>query len=159
MHFSLIIYHICVDVAAELCKVFLPFLSDHQHCIRSHQGLTGQPGLFCISQRPLKPAEVGQPPIKLPSWNAFPHRRLTLLSSRLFAGQPSWCFSCPWWTRGSPLCFAAPSFTASSVSSTKTRKARGRLWPRCCPPPSMVSDTGLITMRCLWTVVMRQSAL
>lgn len=61
MHFSLIIYHICVDVAAEFCKVFLPFLSDHQHCIRSHQGLTGQPGLFCISQRPLKPAEVGQP--------------------------------------------------------------------------------------------------
>lgn len=41
--------------------------------------------------------------------------------------RPLWCCSCPWWTRDNRLCFAVQSSTVSSVSSTRTRKARGRL--------------------------------
>lgn len=34
------------------------YLSDYQHCIGGHQGLTGQPGLLCFCQRSVKPTKV-----------------------------------------------------------------------------------------------------
>lgn len=37
---------------------FKLFLSDHQHCIRGYQRLTGQPGLLCVCQCSFKPTKV-----------------------------------------------------------------------------------------------------
>lgn len=54
------------------------FLSDHQHCIRGYQRLTGQPGLLCICQRSFKPTKVR-------------HNQCTKILNRPYPSDPKFC--------------------------------------------------------------------
>lgn len=54
------------------------------------------------------------------------------------------CCSCPWSTKGSRLCCAAPCSTVSSASYIKTRKDKERLWPPFCLPLLMASHSVLM---------------
>lgn len=79
----------------------------------------------------------------------------SLQRPRLSVDPPSWFSSCPWSTRGNLLCCAAPCSTASNVSCTRTRKGKGRSWPRCSPPPSTVSHALHTSQRLFATLCYR----
>lgn len=147
LNFPLITWLKCEDVPKSfqvLIRLF--FLPDNKHSFRGHQGVTSQPGLLCFCQRPVEPSQVNAAAMfrsfnplltGFPSWMCW---------DVCVPGRPSWFCLCPWWTRGSRSCCAAPSSTASSVSFTSTRKVRGRLSQPCCPPP--------LTVRFLFTSFM-----
>lgn len=114
-----------VKAHVRLSDLTQPLFSDHQHCIGGYQRLTGQPGLLCFCQRSLKSAAVRQDETPPEALNLrYPSEAAIFC---VCVGRPSWCCSCPWWTRGNRLSFAVRSSTVSSVSSTRTRKARERL--------------------------------
>lgn len=62
-----------------------------------------------------------------------------ILFFTLLSDQQLLYFSCPWWTKGSHLCYAVLFSTVSSAFYIKTRKDKEKSWQHFYPPLLMAS--------------------